>query len=166
MSKVKEWFEEALTISDPGERSQAMCDLAFDAEQMVRDGSRQEAIELFELLITLDPHDDLMHPAIDAAEKNLIALGYRVLPPLQELMTKLQDRFIHQSEREQLVAVATALVREHGTRAESCGVAAELLARADAIRPLAGKELRFRAEVLRQVQQDAEQNAEAESGEQ
>ena len=58
MSQTKDWFNEALAIADPVERSQAICDLAFDAEHMAHNGRRGDAIELYELFATLDRNDD------------------------------------------------------------------------------------------------------------
>ena len=153
MSQVSQWFDAASAIADPVERSQAMCDLAFDAEHMARDGRRSEAIELFELLASLDRFDDLLHPAIESAEKHLVELGVRTLPPLELIVAELHQQFSEMAERDRLLAVAKTLVRVHGRRRpQSWGVAAELLASADVIRPLAGKELRFRAEVQQQTQ--------------
>jgi len=145
MGQAKQWFDVALAIADPVERSQAMSDLAFDAEQMARDGCRAEAIELFELLATLDRYDDLLLPAIESADQRLISLRGRSLPSLDEVVKELYRKFADLPERERLLAVAKTLVRDHGRRRpESWGVAAELVAAAEAIRPLAGKELRFR----------------------
>jgi len=159
VSKARQWFDAALAIADPVERSQAMCDLAFDAEQMARDGRRSEAIELFELLATLDRYDDLLHPAIESADEHLVVLGARALAPLESVVADLHKRFGELPERDRLLAVAKTLVREHGRRPQSWGIAAELLAAADAIRPLAGKELRFRAEVQQRAQHEAEPSA-------
>lgn len=148
MSQAKQWFDEALGIADPVERSQAMCDLAFDAEQMARDGRRAEAIELFELLATLDRYDDLLLPAIESADEHLVALGVRNVQSLESVVAELHQQFKAMPERDRLLAVAKTLVRDHGRRRpKSWGIAAQLLVAAEAIRPLAGKELRFRAEV-------------------
>jgi hypothetical protein len=62
MSQARAFFDEALAIADEVGRALAICDLAFDAEQMAKTGRRAEAIELFELLATLDRHDDLLGP--------------------------------------------------------------------------------------------------------
>lgn len=153
MGQAKDWFEEARAIADPVQRSQALCDLAFDAQQMAREGRRAEAIELFELLASIDTYDDLLLPAIESAEVHLVALGVRTLPPLEAVVADLHRRFDGLPERDRLLAVAAALTRQHGRRPQSWGVAAELLAAADAIRPLSGKELRFQAEVQRQARQ-------------
>lgn len=156
MSQARQWFDEALAIADPVARSQAMCDLAFDAEQMARDGRRSEAIELLELLATLDRYDDLLLPAIESADEQLVALGAQTLQPLESVVADLQKRFGDLPERDRLLAVAKTLVREHGRRRpQSWGVAAGLLAAADAIRPLAGKELRIRAEVHQRAHEGA-----------
>ena len=156
MSQARQWFDEAHAIADPVERSQAMCDLAFDAEQMARDGRRSDAIELLELLVTLDRYDDLLQPAIESADEQLVALGVRTLPPLESVVADLHHQFGHLPERDRLLAVAKTLVREHGRRCpQSWGVAAGLLAAADAIRPLAGKELQIRAEVQQRAHEGA-----------
>jgi hypothetical protein len=164
MSEGKRWFDEALAIADAVERSQAMCDLAFDAERMARDGRRGEAIELFELLATLDRNDDLLLPAIESADQHLVSLGARTLPPLVAVVEELHRQFGDLPKRERLLAVAKTLVRDYGRRRpESWAAAAELFAAAEAIRPLAGKELRFRAEVQR-ARQEAEPGAAADGG--
>jgi hypothetical protein len=147
MSQVRDWFDKAKQIADSVEQAQAMCDLAFDAEQMANDGRSAEAVELFELLATLDQYDDLLHPAIESAEAHLALLGVRKLPTLQEIVGLLHQRFAKLPERERLKAVATALVREHGEGREALVAADELLAAADGIQPLSGKEARLRAEV-------------------
>jgi hypothetical protein len=78
----------------------------------------------------------------------------RALPPLESVVADLHKQFRELSERDRLLAVAKTLVREHGRRRpQSWGVAADLLAAANAIRPLAGKELRFRAEVQQRAQE-------------
>lgn len=157
MSQVRQWFDEAVATADPVERSQAVCDLTLDAEQMARDGRRAEAIELFELIATLDRYDDLLLPAIESADQHLISLGARTLQPLDTVVEELHRQFADLPERERLMAVAKALVRDHGRRRpESWGTAAQLFAAADAIRPLAGKELQLRAEILQRVQQQTE----------
>ena len=154
MSQLNDWFNRALAIADPVERSQAMCDLAFDAEEMARSGRQAEAIELFELLATLDRNDDLLLPAVKSAEQHLVSLGVRTLPSLEAVVSALHRQFSKLPDRERLLAVATTLTREHGERRpQAWGVAAELLAEADAMRPLVGKELRFRAEVHQRAKQ-------------
>jgi hypothetical protein len=81
------------------------------------------------------------------------------------VVVDLRQRFGGLPERDRLLAVATALTREHGRRRpRSWGLAAELLAAADAIQPLAGKELRFRAEVRRRAQQETESGPAADGG--
>lgn len=112
MSTVREWFEAALQIEDEVKRAEAMCDLAFDAEHMARQGD-PSAIELFELLVTLNPYDDLLHPAIESAEEHQIQLGVRSVPPLDEIVAELHTQFGHTPERERLVAIATTLTRGH-----------------------------------------------------
>jgi len=154
MSQARAWFDKALAIADPIERSQAMSDLAFDAEQFAKEGRRDEAIELFELLVTLDRYDDLLLPAIESADEHLISLGVRSLPPLNAVVEQLHERFAAMPERERLLAVAKTLVREHSRRRpESLRVAADLLNAASAIQPLAGKELRFQTEVQQRTTQ-------------
>jgi hypothetical protein len=148
VSQARAWFDEAHSIADPIERSQAMGDLAFDAEQLAKEGRRAEATELFELLATLDRYDDLLLPAIESADEHLILLGAQSLPPLDDVLSELHHRFAKMPERDRLLAVAKTLVREHSRhRPESWNAAAELLERAAAIQPLGGKELRFKAEV-------------------
>ena len=108
MNWTKE-FERAAAISDDVERAEALCDLAFDAECLVKEGHTAEAIELSLLLETLDPDDDLLHPAIEAAHENLVVLGVRLRPNLKEVEAKLRQQFSELDERSRLLAVATSM---------------------------------------------------------
>ena len=156
MSKVQQWFQEALAVPDPVMRSEALGDLAFDAENMARSGARTEAIELFELLAQLDPHDDLLHPAIESAEKHLVSLGVRTLPPLADIVAELQARFASLPQPERSLAVARTVTREHGKRRpEAWLIARDLLQELESVQPLVGKDLRFRAEVLQRAAETA-----------
>ena len=152
MSEVLQWYEEAQAITDPVKRSEALCELAFDAENMVRTGRRAQAIELFELLVTLDPDDDLLHPAIESAKSHLVSLGVHTLRPLEQIVSELHATFANLPERERLVAVARTLTREHGKRGPQAWlIARDLLSAAETVQALTGKELRFRAEVLQRA---------------
>jgi|GEM_PF-6067824 len=150
MSTVREWFEAALQIEDEVKRAEAMCDLAFDAEHMARQGD-PNAVELLELLVTLNPYDDLLHPAIESAEERLIQLGLRSVPPLDEIVAELHTQFGHMPERQRLVAVATTLTRGRSRYPARWSVALQLLNAAHALAPLTPKEARVRAEVQRRV---------------
>lgn len=154
-SRVKQWFDEALAISDEVERSQAMCDLAFDAECFAKEGSTVEAIELFLLLDTLDPYDDLLHPAVESARKHLVKLGLRTLTSLESLVAMYVKKYDELDERGRLLAVATALVREHADeQPRAWTIAKNLLDQAAALRPLNKKEQRLQAMVVRQAKAD------------
>ena len=155
LSQAKLWFDEALAIDDSVERSQALCDLAFYAEQMVSGGKREEAIELFELLATLDRYDDLLHPAIESADKHLVTLGVRSQPSLDDVVSQQYVRFDSLPEREKMLAVATVLGRDYRNRAGALTRATELLESAHTLRPLSGSELRLRAELLQRAKQVA-----------
>src|SRR5262245_58360460 len=149
MSQVQAFFDEAMAIPDEVGRAQAMCDLAFDAEQMAKTGRRSEAIELFELLATLDRHDDLLAPAIESAEEHLVSLGARKQPSLDGIVQGLRAKFDHLGEYQCLLSEAKTLVRDHGKRRKQVWkIAKDLLAAAEKIQPLGNKELRFRAEVF------------------
>src|SRR5262245_34482949 len=106
MTEVSKWFDEALAISDSVERSQTMCDLVFGAERMMHEGRRSEAIELFELLATLDRLDDLLLPAIESADQHLVSLGVRKTRSLNTIVDELHKQFCAMPERERLLAVA------------------------------------------------------------
>jgi hypothetical protein len=152
MSTARALFNEALAIPDAVERAQAMCDLAFDAEQMAVAGRRAEAIVLFELLATLDRHDDLLLPAIQSAEEHLVSLGTRSQQGLDEIVTALRAKFENLGEYQCLLSVAKTLVRDHGKRRKQAwSIAKDLIAAAEKIQPLGTKDLRFRAEVMQQA---------------
>jgi hypothetical protein len=149
MSEVQQWFEEARAIADPIRRAEALCDLAFDAEHFLREGRHDAALELAQQLASLDACDDLLHPAIESADRILVSLGVRKRLSLEEVIASLHERFSQAPERERLLAVARALAREHGSRNPEAWLAARgMLEAAAAIQPLRGKELRFQAEVL------------------
>lgn len=153
MSQARKLFDEALAIADEVERAEAMCDLAFDAEQMAKAGRRDEAIELFELLATLDRHDDLLAPAIQSADEHLILLGAKKLPSLDRIVQGLRAKFAHLGEYQCLLSVAKTLVRDHGKRRKQVWeIAKDLLAAAEKIQPLGQKDLRFRAEILQHTE--------------
>lgn len=149
MSNARSFFDEALAIPDAVERAQAMWDLAFDAEQLALAGRRAEALELFELLATLDRYDDLLHPAIESADEHLVSLGARTLPAIDGIVQGLRTKFEHLGEFQCLLAVAKTLVREYGKRRKQVwAIAKDLLSAAEKIQPLGAKDLRFHAEVL------------------
>jgi hypothetical protein len=153
MTQARTFIEEALAIANEVERAQAICDLAFDAEQMAKTGRRAEAIELFELLATLDRHDDLLAPAIESADEHLVSLGVRTRPSLDGIVQGLRAKFEHLGEYQCLLSVAKTLVRDHGKRRKQVWkIAKDLLAAAEKIQPLGNKDLRFRAEVLQHAE--------------
>lgn len=143
-------FELALAIPDEVERADALCSLAFDAEHLTKSGNTEEAIELSLLLETLDPHDDLLHPAIEAAFENLVALGVRSYPNLDEMKTQLLLKFSALDERSRLLAAATAMAREYSSQQPRAWLMAkELFDQATAIGALTSKERRLYAEICR-----------------
>jgi hypothetical protein len=147
MSEFRKMFEEALQADSPVKRMEAMSDLSFVAHMMVERGEGEEAIELLELLVSLDRDDDLMRPFVDIADEDLLRLGVRTLPPLAEVVATLQQEHQALPERDRLLAVAHSLVRIEGTRRPECWmVAAELAESAQLIQPLNQKESRFRLE--------------------
>src|SRR5206468_3783244 len=109
---------------------------AFDAEQLAATGNREEAIEIFELLATLDRYDDLLAPAFESADEHLIALGARSEPDVSGIAEKLHDQFKNLSEFDRLLAVAKTLVRANGKRPAAWMIARDLLEKAERIRPL------------------------------
>jgi hypothetical protein len=150
MSELRRWFEESLSIADEVARSAAICDLAFDAETLASEGRREDAIALAELLMTLDADDDLLRPAIDAAEQLLFSLGVRSLPTLDAIVEALRGKFAALSQREQHLAVAKALMRSrNGRDPGAADYAIGLLDAAAVIRPLSEPESRLRAEFAR-----------------
>ena len=149
MNTAQSLFDEAMAIADAVRRSEALCDLAFDAEQLAQSGRRSEAIALFELLATLDRYDDLLLPAIESADLYLVTLGVKSLSALDRIVADLQAKFVGLSDYQRLLSVAKTLVREHGKRQKQAWtIAKDLLAAAETIQPLGPKDLRFRSEVL------------------
>ena len=147
MNWTKE-FERAAAISDDVERAEALCDLAFDAECLVIEGHTAEAIELSLLLETLDPDDDLLHPAIEAAHENLVTLGVRLRPNLKEVDAKLRQQFSELDERSRLLAVATSMSRGYANKQpEAWSIAKALFDQASLLRALTDKEMRLYVEV-------------------
>jgi hypothetical protein len=152
MASAQQLFDETLAIGDPGERAQAMCDLAFDAEQMAASGRREAAVELFELIATLDRYDDLLFPAIEVADEKLILLGVRQRPSLEGIVQELHAKYQNLDEYQRLLSVAKTLARKHGKRrTQAWKIAKDLLDAAEKIQPLGAKDLRFRAEVMQQI---------------
>ena len=130
-----------------------MCDLAFDAENMARDGRGDEAIELFELLATLDRYDDLLLPAIECADQ-ASRRAWRPHPSAARCGGGGVGPAVRRPAGARTVVGRRqdAGPRTRPAKARIMGGCGELLAVAEAIRPLADKELRFRAEVQQRSQ--------------
>ncbi len=153
MSNARRHFDEALANPDPVERAQEICDLAFDAEQLAVAGKREEAIEIFKLLATLDRYDDLLAPAFESADEHLVTLGARKEPDVGDIAEKLHERFKNLSEFDRLLAVAKTLVRENSKRPVAWIIAWDLLEKAERIRPITNnKDRGFKVEVLKHLE--------------
>jgi hypothetical protein len=152
MRDAERWFHEALAIDDEVERGQAFCDLAYDAECMLASGDREQAVLLFELILSLDDDDDLVHPAIVSARRHLLSLGLIALPSFDVLVQSLRSRFQHLSPREASIAIATSLYRSSIDQypdlyPEAKSFILDQLRAADAISSLSNKEVRFKSTV-------------------
>lgn len=148
MRDAERWFHEALAIDDEVERGQAFCDLAYDAECMLASGDREQAVLLFELILSLDDDDDLVHPAIVGARRHLLSLGLIALPSFDVLVQSLRLRFQHLSPREASIAIATSLYRSGIDQyPEAKSSILDQLRAADAISSLSKKETRFKNRV-------------------
>ena len=153
MESAREMFEEALAITDPVERAEEIGDLTFHAMQLAAAGERENAIEIFELLATLDRYDDLLAPAFESADEYLISLGARKEPDVSGIAEKLDDRFKNLNEFDRLLAVAKTLVREHKKRPTAWMIAKDLLEKAERIQPITNnKDRGFKVEVLKHLE--------------
>lgn len=144
---VKEYFDDSASITDPVERAQAIGDFCFDAEKCAAEGDTATAIEMFELILTLDRYDDLLLHCIQTAEQQLIQLGARQLPSIESVIEDLTARFQKLPEYERNMALAKTLHRDMSDNADALARARQFLASAEAIRPLSTKDLRFKAEL-------------------
>jgi hypothetical protein len=148
---IKEYFDDSASLTEPVERAQAIGDFCFDAENYAAEGDTATAIEMFELVTTLDGHDDLLLYSIQRAEQQLIQLGARRLPPIDSVIEKLTARFQNLPDYERNMAVAKTLHREMPGNAEAIARAKQFLASAESIRPLTPKDRRFKAELDSQI---------------
>ena len=144
---IKEYFDDSASLSDPVERAQAIGDFCFDAENYAAEGDTATAIEMFELVTTLDRYDDLLLHCIQTAEQQLVQLGARQLPSIESVIEKLSARFQKLPDYERNMAMAKTLHRDMPDNAEAIARAKQFLASAESIRPLLPRDLRFKAEL-------------------
>lgn len=147
---IREYFANSVALTDPVERAQANGDFCFDAESYAANGDTATAIEMFELITTLDRYDDLLLHYIQIAEEQLAQLGARQPPAIDSVIETLTAQFQHLPDYERNMAVAKTLYRDRPNNAAALDHATHFLARAEAIRPLSRKDLRFKAELASQ----------------
>lgn len=142
------WFRQALALEDEVERAHALCDLAFDADMLLQQGQHADAAQLFALLYSLNPDDDLLFPAWKTARAGLIQLGKIVLPPLEQVANTLLHTFAALPLRARYLAVAKTLCREYRQDYPDAPACAwRLLQAAHQLQPLYGKDARLQKEI-------------------
>lgn len=136
MKPLSKILAEIRSIPDQVERSERFCDLAFDAEQFAAEGDLDQAREIFFELSKLDAYDDLLHPAIEAAEIFLVKSGD--IPPLDAAVeeARLIAMYAQLDGYDKLMAVSMGLATAKHATPEMKLRALSLADEAAAISPL------------------------------
>jgi|GEM_PF-3895250 len=148
---VKKYFADVASVSDSVERSQAVADFCCDAEQCLSRGDEITAVQMFELLTTLDRTDDLLAHYIKTAEEQLIGIGARATPAVETAIRRTLDRFGKLPDYERNMAVAKTLHRDMPANSGAIARARQFVAAAETVRALSPKDQRFKAELESQT---------------